>query len=272
MIEFERMIYSDRPRFDKVLGLDTSFLVDKLVNFPKYRPFLINETVQLSKEYCVDQSFKEEFLIRSLYECPVLVHRLFFDDVFSFEQINLILHTKMCSLACYYFRKNIEDFDSLICKKKIPYSYNQEFFENVDKIDELIEFGYTLDSLEYCLKYDQIALLQAFLSDPFGSSTLHTQWSPFEWAQKPSHYDILEFTGYFGSIRCFKSLLINGYGLNEMVLSNIVCSGSIELYHLCSFPSVCHSKLVCLASEYCHYELLRFLIEKGGSINEQDNR
>ena len=131
-------------------------------------------------------------------------------------------------LLSYYFWKEIEDFGSFIKSKYKPGGFEETFFENANDIDQLIEYGFLPSSIEYCLKYDVIdSLLNMDDLNP------KAKWSLFEWSNKPEYLDLLSFAGFFGSIKCFKHLLMKGLEIKENVLSMVVCGGCFDLFHLC---------------------------------------
>jgi len=169
-------------------------------------------------------------------------------------------------MLSYYFRKEIDDFGSFIQCKYMPYGFDQSISNNEDIIDQLIEYGFQPSSIEYCLKYDVI-------DDLVDINILNQKaiWSPFEWSSKPEYLDLLSFSGFFGSIKCFKHLLLKGFKMNENTRSMVVCGGCLDLFHLCQIPPIFTPENVCRASEFCHLSLLTFMSENGTVINSKDN-
>jgi len=108
------------------------------------------------------------------------------------------------------------------------------FFINDQDIDILIEFGFLPSSIENYLKYDDIDTFKGHLSYIIDSKIDIAVWSPFEWSNKLKNHDYLAFSGFFGSIDCFKLLLMNGYVINDSVSCLVVCSGNPDLFHLCN--------------------------------------
>ena len=150
-------------------------------------------------------------------------------------------------------------------KDKYPrYGYDHSFFSNETDIDQLIEFGYLPSSIEYCLKYDVIDDLVKL-----NILNQEAKWSPFEWSTKTEYLDLLSFSGFFGSINCFKFLLMNGFEINDRVLSMVVCSGCLVLFHLSQGQQFFTAKAFCKACEFFQLDLLVFMIENGANINDQ---
>ena len=190
---------------------------------------------------------------------------MFKRGLFVFNEIEPFLRRKDTFLLCYYFRKEIDNFSDFLKNKDKPDSFNRSFFENTDHIDQMIEFGFFPSSIGYYLKYDII--------DDFVESNILNQkvkWSPFEWSYKPKYLDLLSFSGFFGSIKCFKHLLMKGFKINNNVLSMVVCSGCIDLFHLCKVQQYLSTDIVCRASEFCHISLLVFMLENGSDINSKN--
>ena len=268
-ILFERFLFED----DKEITInDIEFFVDRIVMLPKIRPHKLDKAVSLSVEYCHKSGFHQK-IIDNADICPVLIYRLFKRGVLLFEEIK---SQKMCFsyLLSYYFHREIEDFDTYIKSKSSPKGFDTSFINNEFDIDQLIEYGFLPSSIEYILKYDVIDDLVVF-----DNLNQKAKWSPFEWSMNPQcfkwslmpeYLDLLSFAGFFGSIKCFKHLLMKGFKINENVLSMVVCSGSFDLYHLCQVEHCIIPILVCEASKFLHLQLLVFLVENGYDINSKD--
>jgi len=65
---------------------------------------------------------------------------------------------------------------------------------------------------------------------------------------------------------------MKGIEINEGVISMVVCSVCIDLFHLCKVQQFFAPMSVCKASEFCHLPLLVFMYENGASIRLQDQR
>jgi len=244
---------------------DMEFCVDRIVSFPKIRPHQLEKAVRLSFEYCQIADFRRKLLEKSI-ECPVLIYQLHKRGIFVFEEIEPFLRNIDSFIFCYYFRKEIKDFDGFIKSKDKPDDLDESFFENENDIDQLIEYGYLQSSIEYFLKYDVI--------DDFAlydNLNQKARWSPFEWSYQPEYLDLLSFSGFFGSIKCFKHMLMKGFEINENVLQMVVCSGCFDLFHLCQGQQYVIPNLVCKASQFFHLPLLVFMIENGADINAKGN-
>jgi len=258
-ILFERFLFGDG---NEISIDDMEFCVDRIVILPKIRPHQLEKAVRLSVEYCKLAEFRR-ILLDKTEECPVLIYQLHKRCVFDFNEIQPYISDSYSFLLSYYFRKEIDDFESFIESKYKPDDFDESLFENTNHIDQQIEYGFLPSSIEYCLKYD---VIDEF--DVFDNLNGEAKWSPFEWSEKPEYLDYLSFTGFFGSIKCFKYLLFQGFKINDRVLSMVVCGGCLDLFHLCQCkPLFVTPKLACQASQFSQMSLLVFMIENGVDIN-----
>ena len=257
---FERFLYGNGNEI--IIG-DMEFCIDRIIELPKIRPLQLDKAVRLSVNYCKYADFQRKLLGKS-YECPVLIYRLYLRGVFMFEEIEPFLDSSDSFLLCNYFRKEINDFESFIKSKHIPYGIDESIYAKETDVDQLIKYGFHPSSIEYCLKYDVIDDLVLF-----DNINPKAKWNPFEWSYKPEYLDLLSFAGFFGSIKCFKHLLMKGFEINDNVLSMVVCSGCFDLSHLCQRPYV-SPNLLCQGSKFFHPSLIVFYLENGADINAKD--
>jgi len=258
-VAYERFLYG----YEKEIVInDMEFCLDRIVILPQIRPHKLELAVRLSIQYCLKADFKKEFLAKSI-KCPVLIFQLFKRGVFVFEEIKPYLESVNAFLLSYYFRKEIDNFDIFIQNKTKPSFFDETFIENPNNIDLLIEYGFWPSSIEYCLKYDDIDELQSI-----NIMEQVVKWSPFEWSFKPSFYDVLAFSGFFGSIKCFKFLLMNGFVIETGVISMVVCSGCLDIVHMCSIQEFINDNICYLAIEFCQPLVLEFMIENGANLNK----
>jgi len=255
---FENYLYRGE---NKITIMDVDFFLDRVVMLPKIRPHELEKAVSLSADYSKIADFRGK-MIEKYIKCPILLYKLNKRGIFMFDEIEPFLGKRDTFILSYYFRKDIENFEVFIKNKNRPKDFDEFFLENTNNIENLIEYGFWPSSIEYNLKYDIIDELweYKFLEQ-------EAKWSPFEWSNKPNSLDLLSFSGFFGSIKCFKQLLLNGFNVNEKVLPMVICSGSLDLFHLCQGPRFISSKNACKASEFSQLSLLNFMIENGADIN-----
>ena len=223
-ISFEKFLFGGG---NEIIIKDIEFCVDRIVLLPKIRPHQLEKAVKLSVKYRKLDDFRRKLLEKSK-ECAVLLYRYFKSGIYMFEETKPFLHNRDTFLLFYYLGKEIEYFRSFIENKDKIDDFDEIFFEDENNIDQLLEYGFFQSSIEYCLKYDVIDDLVGF-----ENYFQEAKWSPFEWSNKPLYLDLLSFSGFFGSVKCFKHLLIRGFKIKENVISMFVCGGCFDIFQLC---------------------------------------
>jgi len=263
-IDFEKSLYGDVTTDIAREIIDVEFWADRIVCLPSFRPFNLETTVRLSIEYCKNTQFRHKLLEKALV-CPVLIYRLFKSGVYVLNDVTDILNRRDSLVFCYYFWKEIQKFPEFIRKKRNDGCIDGDFCGNEEEYDLYIEYGFVPFSMEYCLKYDEIVKFR----DIDTQNRQFAKWSPFEWSYKPSSLDLLSFSGYFGSIQCFKYLLMKGYPIIDEVRSLVIFSGNIDLFHISNRTESINFEIF-NASEYNRLSFLEYLVENGANLNEND--
>jgi len=269
LVSFEESLFCEQPTFCKVDIANVGFWVNRLVSLPSFRPLFLDQCVGLCKEYIENRDFRKEFLEQSVMKCPVLLYRLFLFGVYEFKEIEPLLNQHKCYLACFYFRSSIIGFEEFMEKKTIPIDFDEpiNFFD--DQLENKIQYGFIPSSIEYCLKYDDIDTLMSILQNNGVGNDGDVIWSPFEWCLKPESFDYLSVSGLFGSIYCFKYLLLNGYSVDEMVIQNVIFGGKIDIIHQIIQSVSDFGGLLTKAAESCHFDLVKFFMEKGVDLKDE---
>lgn len=264
-IALENYLYGDELEITYDLS-DIDYLADRIIKLPSLRPFDILKSERLCDVFCKNNDFRQKIL-NMINECPVLIYRLFMRGVFTFSEIEPFLHGRNSYILCFYFRKEISNFDTFIKTKIKPYFFDDSFFENETEIDFMIEHGFVDNSIEYCLKYDDIDVFRIFnISDDNMA-----KWSPFEWSRKPESLELLSFSGFFGSIKCFKHIIMNNFYINNQVRFSILSSGVSNLIRLNNAEIISLNGNVAIPSVFCRLSLVAYLIENGADINAKGN-
>jgi len=261
MISFETSLYENRVLND-ISNIDTGFIVDRIVQFPSFRPLFFATAVEVCKKFRNNSEFMRSLLESSVKLCPILTYNLYKSGIFRYEEIEKYINQMDLYILCYCFRKEISDFNDFIQKKRRPYYFDDSFFENESIISMSIEYGFPPSTIEYCLKYDDIEVFRSLLP----SDQTECKWSPFEWSRKPENLDFLSFSGFFGSISCFKHLLMSGYCPNSLSKSLVSCCGNLDLYHLCNDGGDIDVTQVFSAASSCQLSLLTYMFENGADI------
>ena len=280
---------------------DAEFFADRIVMFPHIRPLQIDKAIRLCIEYCKKEEFRNTLLKKAImfienivlcqtlrdnyhshheekeylekYPCPVLVYRLFKRGVYSFSEIEPFLENKDSFLLWCYFRKEISDFKNIFEKKKKEDYFSfisdeaiDKLIENEYKIDQLIEYGFLPSSIEYCLKYDDIEAIRCL---DINDQIIH--WNPFEWSWKPDCLDLLSVSGFFGSVNCFKYLLLNGHQLDNNVMLSVSCGGDNDIFHLIKEHITFSEDFLYQAAKFCQESLISYFYENRDDINRMED-
>jgi len=268
---FENSLLGENPTYIVYDIADYEFWIDRLVKLPSIRPFILERVVDLIVEYCNNEVFRVKFLKEAIDNCPVLTYHLFKKGIYDFDEIKSLLDQGIGSKSIYYYYKEIKNFEEYLKKQQIPFRFEEAILQDMGSLDTLITYGYLPSTAEYCMKYDDYESFISILTKKVNSYEENAKWSPFEWSKKPEALDYLSFSGFFGSIHCFKHLLVNGYKLNDITSSIVVCSGNTDLFHLCNRENNEFSYHFLLSSSFAHMPILRFLFEKGGPVNMRND-
>jgi len=263
---FERSLFGEGDDDIRYELHDVEFSVDRLIRLPFFRPFLLDKAVKYCEMYCKNSDFRQMLLDKSP-KSRIIVHRLYKQGIFNYSDIDPYIQRKDSILMCYYFRKNIPDFANFISFDKNLSKFYLSKYQNESTIDKMIEFGFTPSSVEYCLKYDDINSLR----ENFTTNIKYVEWNPFEWSRKPDYLEVLSVSGFFGSVRCFKHLLLQGCEINDRVRSSVYCSGSCDLIHLTYEDAFNFQECFLKATIFCRLELLIFLKQKGVEFDKKEN-
>ena len=259
-IAFENMIYNDNPLFEYRDISNKDFLVSLVGLYPKLRPHYINEFVKLVSCYLNEDSFRKDVIEKAFIACPTIFQRLYKMNVFSQDEIVYYLNIHKKKFLCLFFKDDFEiDMNEFIEDQ----DYNQ--YKCDLELNKLVYFGFYPSSLEYYLKYDDIEGLKN-LADHKERGNI-CKWSPFEWSMKPKNFDFLSFCGFFGSIKCFKYLLLLGYVFHESCISCLICGGSLELLMNDFLPLTNNLDLLHISSAFNRFSHIVLLIEQGNDIN-----
>ena len=266
LISFEKQLFGDET-IDTYEIYDVEFWIDRVVMYPSIRPLNLEKVVNLCIELCKNDNFREKLLEATSY-CTILVYLLFKEGVFVINEILPHFKKANSELPFYYFRREISDFDVTISVSEFSrfddYSHSISSLRlNDDQIDQMIEYGFVRSSIEYCLKYDDIDSFRGIDLSKHATVT----WSDFEWSLKPDHLDLLSFSGFFGSVRCFKHLMLNDYCITDCVRSSIICSGSTDLCYLCNIWNQIPQKCIINATIFSRFSFLDYFFENGADFN-----
>ena len=101
-IDFEKSLFENCTcNFEKIL--DEKFILERLVSLPSYRPFFLENCVQICQKLCEHPSFKERLLKESMKNRPILLYRLFKAGIYCFDSIWIIMNNIENYICFFYF-------------------------------------------------------------------------------------------------------------------------------------------------------------------------
>ena len=141
---------------------------------------------------------------------------------------------------------------------------DDELLELLQKNDwemfrDLIEYGYTANTLEYAIKFDDLKLmLKIWKGDEYylNMKMDENKWEATEW----KCYNPLSFAARYGAIDCFRYLLKRGAEPDENICENAVIGGNKEIIEAAA--SMEGDFLECLkpAAMYHRYDIFDWII------------
>jgi len=264
-ISLEKMLYGDSPDFGYREIMRKDFLVDLFGLYPKLRPHYIASFVSFCSYYLTEDSFRKIILRKTFAVCPTLIHRLYKMNFFSDDEIKecLMMH-KRKFLYLYYMNDIVCDYNQFNDDQ-----YSLKYW-NEKELGFLITNGFYPSSIELSLKHDRLEDMQnLFIKRPEITNCI---WSPFEWSKEPSSLDYLSFSGFFGSIKCFRFLLLSNFLINEQVICNAVCGGSIEILNQLIDLNFGFNSFINEASCFHHLHLIEFMNKNGANIDLKNKK
>jgi len=217
--------------------------------------------------YLQDETFRKIVLKKVFIVCPTLIQRLYRIKCFTNDEIRESIEYFRKKFLCLFFKNDIEVDETGL--SDMDRQYSQEYW-NETELDSLIQFGLHKSSMEFCLKYDLFEEIESLIKN--NPDKRECQWSPFEWSEKPESLDFLSFSGFFGSLKCFRVLLLSGFVINDFVVRNVVCSGSRELFNLVSDLSLESFSCLHESSRFVHLSAVEYLVNQKADIDAKDNR
>jgi len=264
----EEALYGDSPDFSILGTVDTNYAVRLISKYSKYRPFRINDLVHFCQGFGRFDEIKGMLLGLGIEECPALIYKMFISGLFCAIEVVQTITMKKSFISSYFFHNHIDGFDDYVKTLKIPIMFHKEFFEDLENVSRFFDYGFPTNSIEFCLKYDDLSSLKRFFEDPCFEKAQKIEWSPFEWALAPSgKLNCLEFSGYFGSITCFKYLLMNGFSVDDCTTGVSTCSGSVDIYHICSRNMTDPKLAIQYSSMFNNVGILQNILESINLIN-----
>jgi len=269
--DIEFLIYGENPMIENIEIVNDESFVDLVVHLPSFRPFLLDQVVSLCTKIIISSNLKQFLVETAINSCPVICYRLFKANALTFDEIEGALMKENSFVAFYYFQNQLMNFEKIILGAEKPDDISLDFENDKESLNLMMQHGFIPSSIEFFLKYDDIFGLQEIFSRKTLINEDIARWSQFEWSKKPRWLDFLSFSGFFGSIKCFKFLLMNGYFINHHVSEMVICSGQIELFHLFDKQNEDFEEYMCLSSEFYRLPFLEFFINNQVDISAKNH-
>lgn len=147
------------------------------------------------------------------------------------------------------------------------YSEKQELSDN--EFEDIIKYGYKRDSIEFSLKYDKIDELIKYSESTTFNVNQKCIMNPFDdvFVGDPN-FTLIKFAAAFGSIECFKFLLMNKAAIDENLAKFAVIGGNLEIIRICYQNKInlrnCHA----IAIQYHQNNVFDWLQENINNQNE----
>jgi len=252
-LDLQNILFGDINSLNSYHVNDMTFFLKQIILIPQIRPFSLDIIVDKCVNLCIDSdSFKNELLINSIKECPMIARRLYDKSVYSRDDISYFLKWGNIYRSGILFYDILPD--RLVAKRSfwIRNEPKEVFYQ-------FIKYGFRFDSIEYCLKYDDYDGFMAKVAYNDSTNDVLLKWNEFEWSKHQIDLDMLSFSAYFGSIKCFKYLFIKSKNDHVLATQCAICSGSYDIIHMCIPHIPKYYSFGVLPLEYCRYDLYKWL-------------
>jgi len=259
----QNMIFDDSINIKKIDIPCLRYIADSIILGFRLRPFSNERIIQICSKYCDSDEFREILIKKSIWNCPALLRKLFIQNCLPISEIVSGLKKDPDYISCLFFYKDIPDFLSFVSDfgpSVCPYLSNRT------RLDELIEYGFEVGSIGYVLKFDVVESLHDLL-DNIDLTTQKIEWSPFETTMQPFTLFYISFAAHFGSLKCFRLLLLNNNVQDGYFLAESIHGGCYEIFHYCySFNNDYIHSFDC-SVEYFRKDIIEWLQQ----FNDFDN-
>jgi len=212
---------------------EIEFLVNECCLYPMIRPmdldFIVDFCSKLMKNPKISANFKKRLISDCLSSnSSVILERLYCMGELTMNDI--IEKGPKNRVGLKYF---LGHFPSLKVDKMYFDKKTIEYIRNNDII-ELVHFGWPKTSLGYSLKFDDVDSFLSQSNYPGFNHNTEVIWSVFEWANKPKSTKPSVICAHFGSLKCFKQLLLMGCVICEHTAQSSCFGGNIDIVRLVS--------------------------------------
>ncbi|OHT01520.1 hypothetical protein TRFO_31612 [Tritrichomonas foetus] len=222
--------------FDPLLPIFCDILLNK---FKQLKPY--SDAMAISQELC--------FIVYKLIE----KEGIFKKDI-SFQNLPLffahLMNESQLKARLYFdIRDQTETF--LTINKKNDFEIHRQFIQKGMNPDEIM----TMIRFDDVSKVQNEAMKTNFDFNAKIQSSIYEQCS---FVNSPLTY--LEISAFFGSIKCFKFLLMNGAELTPNLPKYAIGGGNLEIIHICDQKECNFKDTLRIALKYHHHKIFKWLI------------
>lgn len=204
-----------------------------------------------------------------LYQEHYPSHTIFFIALFFWFAPEIEINAPALYQSLY------STFSEQMIRKYRPY-YLSEFYSNFASykqnnwslLHEVIKNGHTINSLAHCLKNDDVEELMSYSTNfhfDFNQLIKPSVFEPFDMIHEGA--PLIHYSAYFGSLKCFKYLYLNGSNLNikndegKTLAHFAVAGGNLEIIRLIEQSNCSFDGALQIAALYHRNKIFNWLLE-----------
>lgn len=292
-------------------------VVNNLINASDIRPLSISMLANLARDLIsVEEDLLDTILKRVFEPIPETYNDMFSKSidlkflrrcmdkgVFTFEEIKCemkifreqypnhktFLLTFFCWFAPEMDSQMFEEYYSLmneqIIMKKCP-GFLIDFASDFPKLRrngwklfrERVKYGHFMDTLPYLIKYDKIETFSMYTNKPkfnIDQNIISSIYEPSKILREGA--PLIHLAAFYGSIHCFKFLLLNGANLqlrtdsNRRLAQYAVAGGNSEIVRICEQKQLDFSRTLFVATLFHQNKIFNWIKDsRNYPIDERD--
>lgn len=161
---------------------------------------------------------------------------------------------------------DVKQFERMLFLERKNYSsavlsqINENDFENHKKI---VQIGKNMNEIALAIRNDNLDELQKSLFNQdfnfnFNGKISNCIYERCSFVNNEISY--IEYAAFFGAVKCFKYLLLNGANLSQNIAKFAVGGGNNEIIRICEQKNCDFKDTVQVAIKYHHWEIFKWLI------------
>jgi len=173
----------------------------------------------------------------------------FFEEIYRYPSLKEEAIIRMFFFIC--FSEEIYQFDEKAYEEELNFftetasdlyedmyisHYTRLLQNDRELLKEISSFILPRESTSYSIFYDDIEMFQQISSSPGFDFSQTFDFSAPEFVLIFSYdiyrADLLSFAALFGSVKCFKYILVNHNGFDSMIMQHCSIGGNLEILHL----------------------------------------